>query len=253
MRTTWSRAVPALHQRVQPPQQHQRQRHPEQLVQLGRTPDAERRGAQQPADQQREGHRHQLARGRTRRDLPGGCRAAVPDVAQREPVRLQRVPGRCTGRTRSAHFRRFGRQFVLRPERRWIRDRGGGRRRVGRRRPARRPVRLDLPGRPFNADSSVSTRVVSVNDANAWAKSGVMVRNDMTKAGSSAGYAVVAVTARNGVVFEWDANGDGYLDTDARAGVDIYRPIWVKLTRSAPRSAPRTPTTAPTMSRSVSP
>ncbi len=84
----------------------------------------------------------------------------------------------------------------------------------------------------FNADSSVSTRVVSVNDANAWAKSGVMVRNDMTKAGGSAGYAVVAVTARNGVVFEWDANGDGYLDTDARASVDIYRPIWVKLTRS---------------------
>ncbi|MGV9606142.1 right-handed parallel beta-helix repeat-containing protein [Streptomyces sp. NPDC003631] len=84
----------------------------------------------------------------------------------------------------------------------------------------------------LGADSSVSTRVVSVNDANAWAKSGVMVRNDMTKAGSSAGYAVVAVTARNGVVFEWDANGDGYLDTDARAGVDIYRPIWVKLTRS---------------------
>jgi hypothetical protein len=84
----------------------------------------------------------------------------------------------------------------------------------------------------FDADSSVSTRVVSVNDANAWAKSGVMVRNDMTKAGSSAGYAVVAVTARNGVVFEWDADGDGYLDTDARANVDIFRPTWVKLTRS---------------------
>ncbi|MDH2414396.1 hypothetical protein [Nocardioides sp. CER19] len=84
----------------------------------------------------------------------------------------------------------------------------------------------------FGTDASVSTRVVSVNDANAWAKSGVMVRNDTTKAGSSAGYAVVAVTARNGVVFEWDANGDGYLDTDARASADIYRPIWVKLTRS---------------------
>ncbi|MCX4580570.1 right-handed parallel beta-helix repeat-containing protein [Streptomyces sp. NBC_01571] len=84
----------------------------------------------------------------------------------------------------------------------------------------------------FNADSSVSTRVVSVNDANAWAKSGVMVRNDMAKAGESAGYAVVAVTARNGAVFEWDTNGDGYLDTDARVSVDNYRPIWVKLTRS---------------------
>lgn len=73
---------------------------------------------------------------------------------------------------------------------------------------------------------------MSVNDANAWAKSGIMVRNDMTKAGASAGYAVVAATARNGVVFEWDANGDGYLDTDARATIDSYRPVWVKLTRS---------------------
>ncbi|PPF89571.1 hypothetical protein C5B96_01435 [Subtercola sp. Z020] len=83
-----------------------------------------------------------------------------------------------------------------------------------------------------NALSSVSTRVVSVNDANGSAKSGVMVRNDMTKAGSSAGYAVVAVTARNGVVFEWDANGDGFLESEAKANVDIYRPIWVKLARA---------------------
>lgn len=59
-----------------------------------------------------------------------------------------------------------------------------------------------------------------------------MVRNDMTKAGASAGYAVVAVTARNGVVFEWDSNGDGYLDTDARASTDNYRPVWVRLSRS---------------------
>ncbi|WP_208646068.1 right-handed parallel beta-helix repeat-containing protein [Streptomyces nigra] len=80
--------------------------------------------------------------------------------------------------------------------------------------------------------SSVSTRVVSVNDANPWAKSGVVVRNDMTQAGRSAGYAVVAVTARNGVVFQWDTDGDGYLDADARAAVDVFRPVWVKLTRS---------------------
>ncbi|TQJ12198.1 right-handed parallel beta-helix repeat-containing protein [Kribbella jejuensis] len=84
----------------------------------------------------------------------------------------------------------------------------------------------------FTSQSSVSTRVVSINDANVWAKSGVMVRNDLTKPGSSAGYAVVAATARNGVTFEWDSNGDGYLDTDARATVDSYRPVWVKLTRS---------------------
>ena len=83
----------------------------------------------------------------------------------------------------------------------------------------------------FNAKASISARVVSVNDASAWAKSGVMVRNDITKAGASSGYAVVAVTARNGVVFEWDSNGDGYLDSEARASVDVFRPIWVQLTR----------------------
>lgn len=84
----------------------------------------------------------------------------------------------------------------------------------------------------FTANAAVSARVVSVNDANSSAKSGVMVRNDITKAGSSAGYAVVAVTARNGVVFEWDSNGDGYLDSEAKASVDVFRPIWVQLTRS---------------------
>lgn len=84
----------------------------------------------------------------------------------------------------------------------------------------------------FNSTSSISTRVVSVNDANTNAKSGVMVRNDITKAGASAGYAVVAVTARNGVVFDWDSNGDGYVDTEAKASIDVFRPIWVKLARN---------------------
>lgn len=83
----------------------------------------------------------------------------------------------------------------------------------------------------FTPDASVAARVVSVNDANAWGKSGVMVRNSISSAGSAGGYAVVAVTTRNGVDFEWDANGDGYLDSSANAKVDSYRPVWVKLTR----------------------
>ncbi|MGF2030441.1 hypothetical protein ACQUFH_13350, partial [Lactococcus lactis] len=56
-----------------------------------------------------------------------------------------------------------------------------------------------------NAVSSVSARVDTVGDANAWAKSGVMIRNDIDQPGASAGYALVAVTPRNGVVFHWDA------------------------------------------------
>ena len=84
----------------------------------------------------------------------------------------------------------------------------------------------------FGPTSSITARVVAVNDTNAWAKSGVMVRNDMTQAGTSAGYAIVAVTGRNGVTFQWDANGDGYLDSSAGAGVDVHRPIWVRLERT---------------------
>jgi hypothetical protein len=83
-----------------------------------------------------------------------------------------------------------------------------------------------------NASSSVSVRVDTVGDANAWAKSGVMLRNDISQPGASAGYAVVAVTPRNGVVFHWDADGDGYVESSAAANVNTFRPVWVKLERS---------------------
>lgn len=82
---------------------------------------------------------------------------------------------------------------------------------------------------------TVSARVDSVNDSHAYAKTGVMIRNDMTRPGSSPGYALVAVTPRNAVLFEWDADGDGYVDTEARAEVDTYRPVWVRLVRSGGR------------------
>ncbi|MCG5461976.1 ricin-type beta-trefoil lectin domain protein [Micromonospora sp. NPDC053740] len=80
--------------------------------------------------------------------------------------------------------------------------------------------------------TSVSAKVDSLNDSHAYAKTGVMIRNDMTRPGSSNGYALVAVTRTNGVLFEWDSNGDGYVDSESKASVDTYRPVWVKLTRS---------------------
>jgi hypothetical protein len=96
--------------------------------------------------------------------------------------------------------------------------------------------RDDQYGAIYQADavtaaSTVSARVDTVGDANGWAKSGVMVRNDMAAPGASGGYAVVAVTPRNGVVFHWDADGDGYLDNSSTASVNTFRPIWVKLER----------------------
>lgn len=87
----------------------------------------------------------------------------------------------------------------------------------------------------ITAASSVSARVDTVGDSNAWAKSGVMIRNDIAAPGASAGYAVVAVTPRNGVVFHWDANGDGFVESSAAASVNTFRPVWVKLERLGDR------------------
>ena len=79
---------------------------------------------------------------------------------------------------------------------------------------------------------AVSVRVDSLSDAHPWAKSGVAVRNDMAAAGSSAGYAIASVTPDNGVAFQWDSDGDGYLDRAAEAPVDTFRAVWVKLERA---------------------
>ncbi|MGH8868770.1 MAG: right-handed parallel beta-helix repeat-containing protein [Actinomycetes bacterium] len=85
--------------------------------------------------------------------------------------------------------------------------------------------------------TKVAVRVNSLNDSDAWAKSGVMVRNDMTRPGASPGYAIVAVTGRNGVSFQWDSDGDGYVDSSAGANINTFRPLWVALTRTGDRYA----------------
>lgn len=82
---------------------------------------------------------------------------------------------------------------------------------------------------------SVSARVDTINDAHPWAKTGVMIRNDIAAPGASVGYALVAVTSRNGVVFQWDADGDGIVESSVQAAVDTFRPVWVKLVRSGDR------------------
>jgi regulation of enolase protein 1 (concanavalin A-like superfamily) len=76
------------------------------------------------------------------------------------------------------------------------------------------------------------TAQVRVQDANAWAKSGVALRNDFARPGSSAGYAAMVVTPGNGVALQWDSNGDGYLDSSTAASVATNQPVWVRLTRS---------------------
>ena len=84
----------------------------------------------------------------------------------------------------------------------------------------------------ITANSSIIARVDSLNDTNGSAKSGVMIRNDIAQPDTSPGYAIVAVTRSNGVVFQWDANGDGRVETSATGAADLFRPVWVKLVRN---------------------
>ncbi|WP_173059880.1 NEW3 domain-containing protein [Phytohabitans houttuyneae] len=81
------------------------------------------------------------------------------------------------------------------------------------------------------ASSTVTARVTAMDNTNPWAKAGVAIRNDLTGAGVSPGYAVVVVTPGNGVAFQWDANGNGYLDSFSGAS-GIRAPAWVRLVRS---------------------
>nr|WSZ20572.1 right-handed parallel beta-helix repeat-containing protein [Streptomyces canus] len=83
----------------------------------------------------------------------------------------------------------------------------------------------------FTNGTTVTVKVSQLDNTNPWAKAGIMVRNNMTAAGSSAGYAVMAVTPSNGVVLEYDSNGDGYLDSEAKT-TGISAPVWLRLTRT---------------------
>ncbi|WP_062027985.1 right-handed parallel beta-helix repeat-containing protein [Streptomyces griseorubiginosus] len=81
--------------------------------------------------------------------------------------------------------------------------------------------------------TSVTARVDNLDNTNAWAKAGVVLRNSLTGSGSSPGYAIVVATPSNGVSFQWDSNGDGYLDQLTSTATSVKAPVWVRLTRTA--------------------
>ncbi len=92
-----------------------------------------------------------------------------------------------------------------------------------------------LPGAA--TDGTVATvQVRSQSNTNAWAKAGIMVRNTITDANLSPGFLIVAVTPGHGYVVQWDANGDGRLESNSAppgegTGTASY-PSWLKLVRS---------------------
>lgn len=80
-----------------------------------------------------------------------------------------------------------------------------------------------------------STAVVKVDSqdaTDAWAKAGLMMRHDISGARSSPGYAMILVTPGNGVAFQWDGDGNGFLDGNVNTGSGTAKaPIWLKLAR----------------------
>ncbi|MDX3114536.1 DUF1349 domain-containing protein [Streptomyces scabiei] len=81
--------------------------------------------------------------------------------------------------------------------------------------------------------TSVTARVDNLDNSNGWAKAGVVLRDDLTGSGSSAGYATVVVTPSNGVSFQRDSNADGYLDQLTSTAATVKAPVWLRLTRTA--------------------
>jgi regulation of enolase protein 1 (concanavalin A-like superfamily) len=88
-----------------------------------------------------------------------------------------------------------------------------------------------LPGAVTDG-STITVAVTSQDATNGWTKSGIMVRNDITGTGTSPGYLILAVTPGHGVALQWDANGDGTVDSNIETDGTTAYPTWLKLTRS---------------------
>lgn len=87
--------------------------------------------------------------------------------------------------------------------------------------------------RSFASGSTMTVRVDSESNTGASAEAGLAVRDSMTGAGSSNGYAALALTPGDGVVFQWeDSTGHGHLDKSVTADPGAGAPEWLRLARS---------------------
>ena len=79
-------------------------------------------------------------------------------------------------------------------------------------------------------------KINSQANTNAWAKAGIMVRNDITGTNTSPGFLILVEAPGKGYVIQWDNNGDGQLDSNSAPnntgiGTATY-PSWLKLVRT---------------------
>ncbi|MET7451468.1 GDSL-type esterase/lipase family protein [Streptomyces sp. NPDC005574] len=127
------------------------------------------------------------------------------------------TPYRTTATTDDAHYAQNGGQFAI-----WA----GGRDLSGWK---DEKAAVYLPG-AAPAFGSVAARVVSQTGSGPSAKAGIAVANDLT-APEKGGYAVLTMSARFGLEFMTDSDGDGRLDTWAGGG-SSYHPAWLRLVRA---------------------
>jgi len=67
-----------------------------------------------------------------------------------------------------------------------------------------------------------TVKIDSQSDTDVWAKAGIMVRNDITKAQHVPGYLALVADPGNGYLLDWDSDGDGLLDSQDSAGIATY-------------------------------
>lgn len=86
----------------------------------------------------------------------------------------------------------------------------------------------------INGDFTVTVKIISQENTDNWAKAGLIVRNDMTAnalSGNGYGYCIIAATPGNGIVFQYDTNGDGKCDDFSTTRYSQTLPYWLKLTK----------------------
>ena len=78
----------------------------------------------------------------------------------------------------------------------------------------------------FSGDGQIVTRIISQENTNIWAKSGVMIRQSLD---DSTRNLMIAVTPANSLIFQYRSNiGEGTVNY---LGATVQAPYWVKLVR----------------------
>jgi hypothetical protein len=81
-------------------------------------------------------------------------------------------------------------------------------------------------------NGSVIVKIENPDLRASWGgRSGIMVRNNISKAGQSAGYLILGSSPSNGSSLEWDSDGDGRIDKYTTLDGYTLWPHWLKLER----------------------